>query len=89
MTQPRYRGGWSEEKVAVYLLQNTEFIRWRPSENGPPYWIGSDGKEFEMMDDDDDRWYATWKFVADRGEVTRPELASEFGHLMWASETET
>jgi hypothetical protein len=38
------------------------------------------------MDDDDDRWYATWKFVADRGVVTRPDLLSEFGHLMWDSE---
>lgn len=86
MKQPGYRGGWNEEKVAVYLLRNTEYFSWRPSENGPPYWIGKDGTEFEMMDDDDDRWYATWKFVLDRGEVTRSDLATEFGHLMWASE---
>lgn len=88
MSQPGYSGGWNQEKVATYLLRSTEYTCWRPSTDGPPYWIGPDGKEFAMMDDDDDRWYAIWRFISDRGEVTRPILAAEFGHLLWESEAQ-
>ena len=84
MEKPGYRGDWNEEAVAEYLLSRTTYTRWSSEDGNPPAWIKEDGSEWEMMDDIDDRWYAVWKFVADRGEVDRQELAAEFSHLCWS-----
>ncbi len=73
-----YRGGWDEVRVAGHLLRDKDYVAWEVREDGPPIWIDADGREFQMMDDDDDRWLATWKFVADRKRVSRDELTKEF-----------
>ena len=73
-----YQSGWNEARVAAYLLRDADYIAWEVREDGPPIWIGVDGHECQMMDDDDDRWRATWKFVADRKSVSRDELTREF-----------
>lgn len=73
-----YRGGWNKARVADYLLCDTDYVAWEVRDDGPPIWIDADGREFQMMDDDDARWLATWKFVADRKSVSRDELIKEF-----------
>jgi len=78
MNQPAYKDGWSASKVVEYLLADPYFVEWSSIEGRSPQWIAHDGSIYGMMDDDEARGYATWKFVADRGRVTREELISEF-----------
>ena len=76
-SEARYTGGWTPQKVAEFLIADTNFREWRITDFGPD-WIDNDGKAFDMMDDDDSRFLATWRFVADRGTVTRAEILAEF-----------
>jgi len=75
--EARYSGGWNPQKVAEYLVADPDFCEWRNTDFGPS-WIDRAGEEFDMMDDNDNRALATWKFVADRGGVTREEILEEF-----------
>ncbi|MCW1885436.1 hypothetical protein OKA04_11910 [Luteolibacter flavescens] len=77
--KPAYEDGWNPSKVAEYLLANPYYVEWYSIEEQPTQWIAADGRLFVMMDDDEARWLATWKFVEDRGRVTRAELLAEFG----------
>jgi hypothetical protein len=74
MNQPTYKDGWKASKVVEYLLADPDFVEWSSPQGEPPEWIASDGSVLMMMDDNDARWLATWKFVAERSRVTRTEL---------------
>jgi hypothetical protein len=78
MNQPEYRAGWDGPKAARFLLSQTDFVAWRSNSGEPPSWIAKDGRESQMMDDDDDRWLAIWKLLEGRGTITRGELYNEF-----------
>ena len=87
MEIPSYRGGWNEEEVAKYLLSRTSYSFWVSTDGDSPNWIKDDGSEWQIADDDDDRWYSIWAFVAERGKVAREALAAEYGHLCWEQQT--